>query len=116
VRKIRSATGFNIILNERVQGGQPRPDGRTGCMIVIRPGVNIVPDELLEHDYLRSFIDAGAVTVPDVDDPEPPRAISKYLRDGFSPRRAASGEEDVVGEFVRAFGDTTSRIFKPLPT
>jgi hypothetical protein len=79
VRKIRSSTGFNIILNEAVAGGLPRADGRPGCMIVIRPGVNIVPTELFEHSYLRTFIDAGAVTLSDVD--EPRRSISKFLRD-----------------------------------
>jgi hypothetical protein len=107
VRKILSATGFNVILNEAGDGGQPRADGRPGCMIAIRPGANLVPDELLEHHYLRAYIDAGLVTVPVFDAPEPSRAISKYLRDDFYRRPPAPpGEEDVVGEFVRAFGDT----------
>jgi hypothetical protein len=77
VRKIHSSTGFNIILNEIVDGGAPRPDGRPGCMITIRPGVNVVPDELLEHPYLLSYIDAGSVTLHDVDEP-PPRTVSKF--------------------------------------
>lgn len=82
MRKIRSTTGFNVILNEVVAGGLPRPDGQKGCMIAIRPGANLVPHELLEHFYLRSYIDAGLVTLPDVDEPPaPPRAISKFLRD-----------------------------------
>ena len=53
-------------------------------MIVVRPGANRVPDTLLEHFYLRSYIDAGMVTLPDVD--EPPRAISKFLRDKPLPK------------------------------
>src|SRR5260370_35980830 len=64
VRKIRSTTAFNVILNEAVAGGLPRPDGMRGCMVTIRPGINLVPDELLDHPYLRSYIAAGAVTVP----------------------------------------------------
>ena len=64
MRRILSAVGFNVILNEALAGGRPRPDGRPGCMIAILPGANVVPDELLEHRYLRSFIDAGLVTMP----------------------------------------------------
>jgi hypothetical protein len=79
MRKIRATTGFNVILNEMIAGGLPRPDGMPGCMIAIRPGVNVVPDELLEHFYLKSHIDSGSVTLCDVD--EPPRAISKFLRE-----------------------------------
>jgi hypothetical protein len=91
VRKIRSTTGFNVILNKALEGGLPRADGRPGCMIVIRLGVNMVPTELVEHSYLRAYIDAGLVAVPDVDEPERPRVVSKYLRDGFHPRPTASG-------------------------
>jgi hypothetical protein len=83
MRKIRSATFFNIVLGTLIEGGLPRPDGRPGCVIAIRPGINLVPDELIEHPYLRSHIDAGLVTLPDVDEPERPRTISKYLRDDF---------------------------------
>jgi hypothetical protein len=79
VRKIRSTTGFNIILNKAVAGGGPRPDGRPGCMIAIRRGANMVPEELLEHHYLRSFVDAGAVTLSAVD--EPRSSISKFIRE-----------------------------------
>jgi hypothetical protein len=78
MRKISSATAFNIILNEAIAGGLPRPDGRPGCMIAVRPGINMIPDDL-EHWYLQSHIDAGSVTSPDVDGP--PRAVSKYLRE-----------------------------------
>jgi hypothetical protein len=85
MRKVRSTTGFNIVLNETIAGGLPRQDGRLGCMIVIRPGANMIPDELLEHHYLQSFIDAGSVTLHDVDELEQPRAVSKYLRNQSDP-------------------------------
>jgi hypothetical protein len=79
MRKIRSATTFSIILNEVIAGGLPRPDGRPGCMIAVRPGLNLVPDELLDHPYLRVHIDGGTVTLADVDEPEPPpRPFSKF--------------------------------------
>ena len=81
MRKILAATGFNVILNEALPGGLSRADGRPGCMIAIRPGANMVPDELLEHHYLRSFIDAGAVTLSEIDEPPPARSISKFLRE-----------------------------------
>jgi hypothetical protein len=81
MRKILSATAFNMILNEVIHGGAPRPDGRPGCMIAIRPGANMVPDELIEHHYLKSYIDADLVTLPDANEPEPPpRTISKFNR------------------------------------
>jgi hypothetical protein len=80
MRRILSATGFNVILNEALAGGLPRADGRPGCMIAIRPGANVVPDELLEHHYLRTFIDTGAVILSDVDELQPPRTVSKFLR------------------------------------
>ena len=69
-------------------------------MIAIRPGVNLVPDELLQHHYLRSFIDAGGVTLSDVD--EPRRSIDRNRRAGnngatlicnHSAQRAGLGEK-----------------------
>jgi len=81
MRRILSASSFNVILNEALAGGLPRPDGRPGCMIAIRPGANLIPDELLEHRYLRSFVDTGAVTITEVDEPPPPpRSVSKFIR------------------------------------
>jgi hypothetical protein len=107
VRKILSATAFNVVLNEVIAGGLPRADGRPGCMIAIRPGANMVPDELLEHSYLRSHLDAGSVTLPDVDEP-PPRTVSKYLRDDFHPADRA--------DLPNPFGDATQQITEPTPT
>jgi hypothetical protein len=105
VRKIRSSTGFNITLNETIAGGLPRPDGRIGCMVVIRPGANMVPDELLNHHYLRSFIDAGAVTLHDVDEPPPqPRNVSKF----FPPADRA----DLPNPFAKA----AQHVIEPAPT
>jgi hypothetical protein len=106
MRKIRSSTAFNVILNETVAGGAPRPDGRPGCMIAIRSGANMVPDELLEHHYLQAYIDAGLVTLRDVDEP-PPRTISKYLRDDFHPADRA----DLPNPFGAA-----QQITEPTPT
>jgi hypothetical protein len=83
---INSAVSFNVLFGTVsdngidpivVPGSGPRPDGRPGCMITVRPGINLVPDELLEHHYLQTFIDAGAVTLSDVDEPRP--SISKFL-------------------------------------
>jgi hypothetical protein len=108
VRKIRSTTGFNIILNETIAGGLPRPDGRPGCLITIRPGANVVPDELLDHYYLKSFIDAGSVTLHDVDELEQPRAISKYLRDDFYPADRT--------DLPNPFGAAAQHVIEPTPT
>jgi hypothetical protein len=63
MRKINSASGFNIILNEAIAGGLPRLDGRPGCMIAVRPGVNMVPDQILEDPFFKKFVTAGQVTV-----------------------------------------------------
>jgi hypothetical protein len=108
VRKILSATAFNVVLNETIAGGLPRADGRPGCMIAIRPGANMVPDELLEQPYLRSHLDAGSVTLPDVDEPERPRTVSKYLRDDFHPADSAG--------LPNPFGDAAQQITGPTPT
>jgi len=103
MRKIRSATFFNIVLGTLIEGGLPRPDGRPGCMIAIRPGANMVPDELLEHHYLKSYIDAGSVTLHDVDEP-PPRTVSKFL----PPADRA--------ELPNPFGDAAQHVIEPTPT
>lgn len=77
---IFSHTAFSIFLNEAIAGGAPRPDGRKGCVIRIRPGFNSIADEVLLHHYLRAYLDAGLVTVHDAEEPAPPpRTVSKYL-------------------------------------
>jgi hypothetical protein len=81
---IFSHTAFSIVLNEAIAGGAPRPDGRPGCVVHIKPGFNSIADAVFQHHYLKSYIADGLVTLPDVDEPEPPRTVSKYLRDDFA--------------------------------
>jgi hypothetical protein len=69
MRKINSLTGFNITLNEAIAGALPRPDGRPGCMIAIRPGANMVPESVLEHPFFEKFVATGQVTVSAADHP-----------------------------------------------